>query len=1301
PAAEAPIVGMVTPEAQADESVILQGQALTAESAVWMYTQTTTGNGAVVQLPILQRRPDEGLTALIPDGTPNGMLLLWVQNESGVSYPVRINATEAHWVGPRYGAVGSTIAIYGRNLTSQPTSDPIYANGANDGTSHVYLRPWGSASAPSVSAAVTSANPYKVTFTVPGGLANANYEVWIHNGHGGDFGWSGPLKLEVKEPHQWQEPLNVSDLDGDGISGACSSDPGCNSELPPLCCLHDVTPNLGVDVEPAIQAIVDAVPEGTSLEFPAGTYVIGQPIHVTKPLRFMGAGSGDTIFQELDTTAGPEPAGSLVTIKKLPFKIEGLTLEATVPDRLKQLLLSTAQNEEDMQRGLVIHGVTFKTPSDSRTMGVYIDYSEDVYIQNCVFECGRAIDTKKVAQLFVQDNEFLGNTAIPVSEDPQNCVEPPDENNRITAVRNNSVQQFDYSRNSMASAARNGDATDPRGRYMGRALVFQTQSGLNKDLFVGSNHITNVGALLESCDSNVGENILSEPTGAQVIQFQGSPTSIVDTTFTFALSAQADELVTDEQPGWNGGQKSASILYVNTGPGAGQWRKIVDNSATSLTIDRPFDVPVSLNDTVSVVHSTTRATVWSNDFNNLGIDDNENGTPDYLESGFDLDNPGADPASVAVQFWGSSNDAVIARNRVVGYRGGVSTIGLAKDPCEDDCDSECPCGTVRFFTSSGALIASNRITQGRGGSSLQVRLKPDADDFATGPALGFNGIVRNGELSDLVASGGRVAPHDPSGTTTFGWLQNSVVEGNRFTDVNTGFFIGKFTRQTMLRNNQFESTSLEPEFTAIDIDPDATDYYLPGNTVTGTVGVSIGHVADDRDLIAHWSMDEPLWEAEPRTVAESSKNSFDGEPLGFANSASPPGETPAGRHGGAGFFDGSELHQTVKLPYPIDLRSFTVSSWFKIDGYDSDYSGAGEHYYLFGSSGIASGGISTYQGGGIGFFIGGGIVFLKGSQGSTASNLWWDVRDFRSDGEWHHVAVTYDEVEGVARLYGDGAERDSYAVTLGTVRPQVPAQLSANYFIGSRGTGHFFNGGVDDVHLWNRALTAAEIRSIWDGLIAHWKLDEPSWLGAPNEVLDSSFSRGHLDATSRGATSVPGHSGNAALFDGTDDTIELPSLGDLETFSISAWFRIDAPTTGSNSNFVFASSGIGSGGISTYAGRGIGFFMGGGLIFIKGTEGSTGSGLWWDVSGFVGQGTWHHVAITYDGSTVLVYGDGALKDSMTVDLGVVRPESPSLVPTKWFLGSRNRDYFNGAIDEVKIWDRAISQAAVLAEFNGN
>jgi hypothetical protein len=73
--------------------------------------------------------------------------------------------------------------------------------------------------------------------------------------------------------------------------------------------------------------------------------------------------------------------------------------------------------------------------------------------------------------------------------------------------------------------------------------------------------------------------------------------------------------------------------------------------------------------------------------------------------------------------------------------------------------------------------------------------------------------------------------------------------------------------------------------------------------------------------------------------------------------------------------------------------------------------------------------------------------------------------------EWHHIAATVEN--GAPRMYVDGTERTFDTQQLDP-RP-IPAQ-SAPLYIGAFGDGYgVANGLLDDVRMWNRALTPAEV----------------------------------------------------------------------------------------------------------------------------------------------------------------------------------------------------------------------------------
>lgn len=171
----------------------------------------------------------------------------------------------------------------------------------------------------------------------------------------------------------------------------------------------------------------------------------------------------------------------------------------------------------------------------------------------------------------------------------------------------------------------------------------------------------------------------------------------------------------------------------------------------------------------------------------------------------------------------------------------------------------------------------------------------------------------------------------------------------------------------------------------------------------------------------------------------------------------------------------------------------------------------------------------------------------------------------------------------------------------------------------------------------------------------------------------------------------------AAHFAGGGVKATLPKLG--ETYSAEMWFwngleNNTRPVTG----FLFARGpdhnaeaigdhlGIGGTQLSGHAGK---------LIF------STGNKLNQILVGrtVIERRTWHHVVLVRDGAKVTVYLDGNRESEISA-------EGASVLGEKWleiFIGGRNDNVanFEGKLDEVAIYDRALSSEEVAAHYKAS
>ncbi|MCX6648724.1 MAG: LamG domain-containing protein [Candidatus Bathyarchaeota archaeon] len=77
---------------------------------------------------------------------------------------------------------------------------------------------------------------------------------------------------------------------------------------------------------------------------------------------------------------------------------------------------------------------------------------------------------------------------------------------------------------------------------------------------------------------------------------------------------------------------------------------------------------------------------------------------------------------------------------------------------------------------------------------------------------------------------------------------------------------------------------------------------------------------------------------------------------------------------------------------------------------------------------------------------------------------------------------------------------------------------------------------------------------------------------------------------------------------------------------------------------------------------------------------------------------WHHFAVTYDGSKLLVYVDGVLKSDVTAP-GIITKIDDSLFLGATGVGSiPSGNWYYGAIDEVRIYPSALSNSDIQGQF---
>ena len=195
------------------------------------------------------------------------------------------------------------------------------------------------------------------------------------------------------------------------------------------------------------------------------------------------------------------------------------------------------------------------------------------------------------------------------------------------------------------------------------------------------------------------------------------------------------------------------------------------------------------------------------------------------------------------------------------------------------------------------------------------------------------------------------------------------------------------------------------------------------------------------------------------------------------------------------------------------------------------------------------------------------------------------------------------------------------------------------------------------------------------GLVVWWPGD-----GNANDIAGA-----NSGVLQNGATFAPGQVGQAFSLDGFDDFIEVPnsaSLGITDEITIDAWVKIASP--GGQffpQHYVIDSrDGIGGGYGLNVDTELIQFWIGDFFPNYPST---------------VQVGQWHHVAGTYDGSNMVVYVDGVVMGSFSPTTNLIPSTAPLFIGQRFTFTER----FDGLIDEVEIYGRALAASEIQAIFN--
>lgn len=195
-------------------------------------------------------------------------------------------------------------------------------------------------------------------------------------------------------------------------------------------------------------------------------------------------------------------------------------------------------------------------------------------------------------------------------------------------------------------------------------------------------------------------------------------------------------------------------------------------------------------------------------------------------------------------------------------------------------------------------------------------------------------------------------------------------------------------------------------------------------------------------------------------------------------------------------------------------------------------------------------------------------------------------------------------------------------------------------------------------------------------LVAAYSFDD----GAGSALIDRT-GKGHNGVIS-GAAWAAGHTGGALSFDGVDDLVTIADAPDLRltnAMTLEAWVRPSAVTDWRTvilkerpDNLSYGLYSSGPGYSSSW------FTSSGGDRFVNGPA--------------LPANAWSHLTVTYDGTTLRLYVNG----EQVATAPAAGPMITSTSPLRLGGNLLWNEYFAGQMDDVRVYNRALSAAEVLA-----
>jgi len=396
---------------------------------------------------------------------------------------------------------------------------------------------------------------------------------------------------------------------------------------------------------------------------------------------------------------------------------------------------------------------------------------------------------------------------------------------------------------------------------------------------------------------------------------------------------------------------------------------------------------------------------------------------------------------------------------------------------------------------------------------------------------------------------------------------------------------------------------------------------------------------------------------------------------------------------GATNFDGSNYISTKDISF-ANNAPIAITAWIKPSDVSVYRAIVGKTNYEFNFS------VGT----------GGTLVFQSWDNGGTTKYLSYSSAGIIKTGVWTQVAYVYRGAgDGGGRVYVNGHD---VTLTHWEETGNPPIDRAENVLIGHAYSNNNFLGSIAAVRFYNRALNEGEINELAQdadpalvgpsynegatGLLSHYSFDDVG--GSPS--LADNGPLNYTLTTTNAPTATTGKDGDTnGVYDFTrtdastgqnlqTTPITTEGIGEGQSITLSAWINPKSLPKNDGDIYVIA---------ARENGNDIGY------IFELWNSAGVQKLLWSpsvaanNISAPVNipLNTWSHVAVVQiSGAPVLYLNGKALSGTSSIGTNLFKP---AVISTPMYIGRRTSDlphYFDGKIDDVRIYNRALSGVEV-------